>query len=81
MSALELEDPVWEKNYKDAKVKLSCGTIITGKINIREFPRLSDMMKNTYESYIVVVDVSSESEKPLTYIINKQYVVWVETKS
>ncbi len=47
ISKLDIAEPDWEKNYKDATVKLSCGTKISGKINIRDLPRLTDMIKNT----------------------------------
>jgi len=80
MSALGMEDPGWEKNYKNAIVKLSCGTKVAGKINIRDFPRLSDMLRNSTETYITVVDVKLDSDEPHTYIIHKKYIVWVKTK-
>ena len=68
----------WQTNFEQASVMISNGSIFTGKINIKNFPRLSDLMKNGDESYITFVGSEKNAGEERTYLINKQYVVWLD---
>ena len=53
------------------------GSILKGKINIKEFPRLSMLFKTTPDNFITLVP-EEDSKKGI--IINKNYVLWAESE-
>lgn len=73
-----IDDTPWEKNFKKASVKVSDGTTITGTINIREYPRLSDLIKKVEEPFLIIVGVEGSADITKTYMVNKKYILWVE---
>jgi hypothetical protein len=48
---MELE---YVKNYKNIKLKISEGSIIVGKINITNFGRLSEYLKQSNDNFITI---------------------------
>jgi len=68
----------WQKNFKKASVMVANGSVLSGKINIKNYPRLSDLMRNSDEHYITLVGAESGGSEEKTFIINKKYVVWLE---
>jgi hypothetical protein len=67
----------WEVNLKEVTVKMSDGTMFTGKINIRNFPRLSDFLRITTDPFIVIVSNEGEPNSRVL-MVNKNYIVWAE---
>jgi hypothetical protein len=64
----------WEVNFKNIAVKMSDGKVHTGKVNIRDFQRLSDFLKNKVDDFIVIVsdDANSDCE---ALMLNKRYII------
>lgn len=67
----------WVRNYKKVTIKMTDGSILKGKINIKEFPRLSVLFKTSPDNFITLVP-EEDSKKGI--IINKNYVLWAESE-
>ena len=67
----------WVRNYKKVTIKMTDGSILKGKINIREFPRLSMLFKTSPDNFITLVP---EEDPKKGIIINKNYVLWAESE-
>lgn len=67
----------WEINFKEVTVKMSDGTMFAGKVNIRNFSRLSDFLKIATDPFIVIVSEEGEPNGRVL-MVNKNYVVWAE---
>ena len=68
----------FEKNYKGICVKISDRSMVKGKINVTNYPRLSDMLKNSNEKFITVVADDQSQDVKKVYIINKEFMIWAE---
>ena len=68
----------FEKNYKGICVKISDGSMVKGKINLTNYPRISDMLKNSNEKFITVVSDDQSQDVKKVYIINKEFMIWAE---
>jgi hypothetical protein len=62
----------FEKNFKGISVKISDGSIVKGKINLTNYTRISDMLKNSNEKFITVVADEHSQDPKKVYIINKE---------
>jgi hypothetical protein len=69
----------YEKNYKNIKAKISDGSIITGKINISNFPRLSDYLKQSTDKFITIQSEETERAAKKATIVNKEHIIWADT--
>jgi hypothetical protein len=67
-------------NYKNVTVKISDGTTITGKINILDYPRLSDLLRQTNNKFITVLIEDNDEGTKRAIIINKEHIIWAETQ-
>ena len=67
----------WVRNFKTVTIKMTDGTILKGKINIRDHKRLSLLFKTLQENFITLVP-EEDSEKVL--MINKNYILWAESE-
>ncbi len=72
------QQPKWEVNYRQVTVKMSDGLVYTGRVNIRQFPRLSDFFRNTEDRFLVVISEPDEAQKIM--LLNKNFIVWAEAK-
>ena len=63
----------WETNFKIA-VKTSDGRVHTGKVNIQNFQRLSDFLKNKDDEFIVIVP-DEENSGSEVLMLNKSYII------
>lgn len=71
----------WVTNYKNITVKMTDGSILKGKINIKENKRLSLLFKVLQEKFITLVpEEPDEASKENVIIINKDYIVWVKSE-
>ena len=68
----------FEKNYKGICVKISDGSMVKGKINLTNYQRISDMLKNSNEKFITVVADEKSQDANKVYIINKEFMIWAE---
>jgi hypothetical protein len=68
----------FEKNYKGICVKISDGSMVKGKINLTNYQRISDMLKNSNEKFITVVGDDKSQDANKVYIINKEFMIWAE---
>jgi hypothetical protein len=67
----------WEVNLKEVTVKMSDGTMFAGKVNIRNFPRLSDFLRIATDPFIVIVSDEGEPNGRV-HMLNKNYIIWAE---
>jgi hypothetical protein len=66
-------------NYKQITVKVSDGSIISGKINIMSYPRLSHYMKSENDKFITILSEEIEGVPQKITIINREHIVLAET--
>jgi hypothetical protein len=72
-----METMDWEINYKNITVKMSDGRVHMGKVNIRNFSRLSDFIKNKSDEFLILVPDEGDYEgEPL--MLNKHYIIEVK---
>jgi hypothetical protein len=68
----------WVKNFRPVVIKLKDGTTITGKLNIGDFPRVSDFFKKSPDQYFVLSDAEHRGVSGRVVIINKSEIIWAE---
>jgi len=66
-------------NYKNIAVKVSDGSIISGKINIMNFNRVSDYFKAERDKFITIFSEEMEGVSHKVTIINKEHIVLADT--
>ncbi len=69
----------YELNYKNIKAKISDGSIITGKMNIAAFGRLSEYFKQSTDKFITILTEGTEQSATKTTIVNKEHIIWADT--
>jgi hypothetical protein len=67
------------KNYKNIQLKISDGSIITGKINILDHIRLSDYLRHSNYKFLTVFSEETEDNVKKATIVNMEYIIWAET--
>ncbi len=67
----------WVTNYKNVNVRMTDGSIVKGKINIKDFQKLSFLFKTTPDTFIPVVPEEGSNR---VFIINKNYVLCAESE-
>jgi len=79
---MDQTDSRWSVNYRKITVRLKNGTIITGKLNTAEYPRMLDFLNNSPYKFFALIDVeyNGSSDKSVI-IINKDEVAWTEMKT
>ena len=75
---MEPQDINWPVAFQKATIRTSDGSTFTGKINTREFKRLSDMLQNKDTRFIVLSGVQGSGNEEKTLIINSSSILWVE---
>lgn len=76
---MENEIPIYEVNFKNIKVKISDGTVVTGKVNIIAFNRLSDYLKRSSDNFVTISEIIDENDPNKIVIINRSHIVWADT--
>jgi hypothetical protein len=69
----------YAKNYQNIKAKISDGSLITGKINIMNFSRLSEYLKQSTDKFITILSEETEGAGKKTTIVNKDHIIWADT--
>ncbi len=75
---MEMEGDRWVKNFKNITVKIKDGSIVTGKLNIGEYGRVSDLFRQSHDQYIVLSDAEHRGGSGKVVIINRNEIVWAE---
>ena len=68
----------WVKNFRRVVIKLKDGTLVTCKLNIGDFPRVSDFFKKSPDQYFVLSDAEHRGVSGKVVIINKSEIIWAE---
>ncbi len=72
----------WNVNYRKITVRLKDGTIVTGKLNTVDYPKVSDFLNNLPHNFFVLIDTEHDgSPDKSVMIINKEEVAWTEMKT
>ena len=72
------DDSTWVKEYRNVTIRTTDGSTFSGKTNLGNYKRISDLFKNPCEQFIVLVEVVFREASEKTVIINKNHIVWVE---
>lgn len=75
-----VESMKYEVNYKNVTVKTIDGSMITGKVNIQNFQRLSDMLKHSMDNYLTIASEKGAHASELITIVNKQHIIWAKSE-
>jgi len=62
---------------KEAIIKLTDGSTIRGRVNIRNNARLSDLLNHGKDQFLVVFDISFREELGRVIFINKAHILWI----
>ena len=66
---------LWDVNFKKVTIKMSDGSVFGGKVNIRNFQRLSDYLRATDDRFVVIL---GEEEPQRVMMVNKSFILWAE---
>ncbi|MGO8942448.1 MAG: hypothetical protein ACLQJ7_02075 [Syntrophobacteraceae bacterium] len=75
-----MAETVYEVNYRNITIKISDGATVSGKVNLQNYRRLSDMLKSSNEKFITVVLELAGESSPKAVFINKDYIILAEEK-
>jgi hypothetical protein len=75
---MDIDGDQWVKQFQTVTIKIKDGTIITGKLNIGDYPRVSDLFKQSPDQYLVLSDAEHRGSSGKVVIVNKSEIVWVE---
>ena len=67
---------MYTTNFVNVEAKLSDGSMIKGKINIRDHNRLTDYLRQAPEQFLVIVSEEPSESSQKVFCINKNYVLW-----
>ena len=71
-------DSTWVKEYRGVNIRTTDGSTFSGKINLGHNKRISDLLKNPGDQFLVLIDVVFRDCPEKVVIINKNHIVWVE---
>ena len=75
---MDMEGDHWVRQFKTVTIKLKDGTVVTGKLNIGDYARVSDLFRQSPEQYLVLADAEHRGSTGKVVIVNKSEIVWVE---
>jgi hypothetical protein len=55
--------------------------MVKGRINLTNYTRISDMLKNSNEKFITVVADEQSHDAQKVYNINKEFMIWAEVEA
>ena len=64
-------------NFKQITVKMTDGSLITGRINIGVSRRFSDFFKELVDPFLVISDKGKPQQ---VVMVNRDYILWAETQ-
>lgn len=75
---MDFSDDQWVKQFRTVTIKIKDGTVITGQMNIGDYPRVSDLFRQSPDQYLVLADAEHRGSSGKVVIVNKSEIVWVE---
>lgn len=75
---MDFNSDQWVKQFRTVTIKVKDGSVITGKLNIGDYPRVSDLFRQSQEHYLVLSDAEHRGSSGKVVIVNKSEIVWVE---
>ncbi len=73
-------DDGYIRNYRSVILKMSDGSMLTGRINLGDtFQRLSDLIRRTETQFITVASDESTEESKKVFVVNKNFIMWAES--
>ena len=75
---MDMSGDHWIRKFKPVTIKLKDGTVISGKLNIGDYTRVSDLFKQSSEQYLVLAEAEHRGSSGKVVIVNKSEIVWVE---
>ena len=75
---MDMDGDHWVRQFKTVTIKLKDGTVVTGKLNIGDYARVSDLFKQSPEQYLVLAEAEHRGSTGKVVIVNKSEIVWVE---
>ncbi|ETR74588.1 MAG: hypothetical protein OMM_06238 [Candidatus Magnetoglobus multicellularis str. Araruama] len=63
---------------KNITIRTADGSTLSGKVNIGENERVSDVFTKTDNPFVVLFDAATAQGCGRVYFINKTHIVWVE---
>jgi hypothetical protein len=75
---LSQEKKSFKVNTKNITIRTADGSTLSGKVNIEEKERVSDVFTKTDTPFVVLFDAASASGCGRVFFINKTHIVWVE---
>jgi hypothetical protein len=74
------QDDQWVRKYRGVTIKIKDGTVISGKVNIGEYARVSDLLRQSQDQYIVLTEAEHRGSAGKVVIINRHEIMWAEPK-
>ena len=71
---------MYTTKYENIVVKLSDGSMIKGKLNIRDYNRLSDYLRHAQDQFVVIVSEESGQGSEKVFFINRDYIVRITSE-
>jgi hypothetical protein len=78
---MDFNDDQWVRQFQTVTIKIKDGTVITGKLNIGDYPRVSDLFRQSPDQYFVLSDAEHRGSSGKVVIVNKSEIVWVEPEN
>jgi len=73
-----MEDKQYKMNSKHISIRTADGSTLSGKVNIGEKERVSDLFTKTDNPFVVLFDAATSEGYGKVFFINKNHIVWVE---
>lgn len=71
----------YETDYRTVTIKTIDGSTVQGKVNIAPNHRVSDLLVQQNERFLVVIAANYQDFRGKTLFINKNHIVWVELEA
>ncbi len=73
-----VDDKKFKVNTKNITLRTADGSTLSGKVNIGEKERVSDLFTKTDNPFVVLFDAATAHGCGRVFFINKTHIVWVE---
>ena len=70
-----------EMKTREIVVRLVDGSTLTGKTNIKDFPRLSDCMNMEGSPFVTLFDVALHGDTGKVVLINRNQIMWATPRN
>jgi hypothetical protein len=70
-------EQLWNPNYKQVTVKISDGSVYSGRVNISDYNRFSDFLRNSNQ-FITIISKPDEPHRVTMF--NKNSIIFAEPR-